>query len=372
MTPAYDILHDPDVAGGGQPRSPLQAGPWTLLLPRVFGFCGGVLNALHMLRREIAARPSPGTIWLLGEIIHNESVNDHFQALGVKTIPETAVEQALDQVAPGDTVIIPAFGLPREVTARLTAAAAAGKLRLIDTTCAYVKRIWTFTEAQALTGATILILGKPDHPETRATLSRSLAGANTAIQLGDLDAVRQAALDIRADQFPQASASLRIHNPAAFSRSHLALVVQTTLLYEETQQAETLLREAAEIAGAAFASAATVCRATEERQHAALELCRHPCDIILVIGGFSSSNTTQLYRLASQYAPCYFVRTADAFDLHRIAHYLPGEHRTTVSVNWLPMRPAVIGLLSGASCPPGDVGGVIRKLQALAVQVPNR
>jgi 4-hydroxy-3-methylbut-2-enyl diphosphate reductase len=366
MKSASDILHDPDIAGLGRSGRSIQAGPWTLVLPRVFGFCGGVLNALHMLRREIAAQPPPGTVWLLGEIIHNESVNDHFRGLGVKTLSEAAGDVILEPIAPGDTVVIPAFGLPREPTMRLAAAAAAGKLRLIDTTCAYVKRIWTFAEAQARAGATVLILGKPDHPETRATLSRSLGGENAAVLLADADAVQQVAVAIRAGRLPQAGRGVRVHHAEAFSWRQMALVVQTTLLYEETQQAEALLREAAEGVGALFHSAATICRATEERQHAALELCHHPCDLILVIGGFSSSNTTQLYRLASSYAPTYFVRTAAAFDRHQIEHFLPADHRTTVTRNWLPEANAVIGLLSGASCPPGDVGGVIRKLKALA------
>ena len=146
----------------------------------------------------------------------------------------------------------------------------------------------------------------------------------------------------------------------------LAFAAQTTLLYSETVEAERLLREATESAGARFASAATVCSATQERQKAALNLCAEGCDLFLVVGGFASSNTGQLFRLAAQHAPAYFIRTAADFDATWITHYDPATKMVTTTENWLPRTAATIGLLSGASCPASDIGGVLHKLRALA------
>ena len=156
-----------------------------------------------------------------------------------------------------------------------------------------------------------------------------------------------------------------IHNPERLNLNALAFAAQTTLLYSETIEAEQLLRETAAAVGARFASAATVCLATQERQKAALDLCREGCDLFLVVGGFASSNTGQLYRLAAQHAPAYFIRTAADFDRARITHYDPTTKSTRTTDGWLLPGSATIGLLSGASCPAGDIGGVLRKLREL-------
>jgi 4-hydroxy-3-methylbut-2-enyl diphosphate reductase len=232
-----------------------------------------------------------------------------------------------------------------------------------------LKRIWEFVGREAATGTTVAIMGKPDHPENRATLSRALTEGNAVVQLADLAAVARFAgfiqLATRNSQL-ETALGITIHNQDRLNLKSLAFAAQTTLLYSETAEAERLLRAAAESAGARFASAATVCLATQERQKAALDLCAEGCDLFLVVGGFASSNTAQLYRLASQHAPAYFIRTAADFDAARITHFDPAAKEVKVTEGWLPAAGAAIGLLSGASCPAGDIGGVIRKLRMLA------
>ena len=412
-----NILTDPDVELAKREGGRLVLGRWTVRLPRSFGFCGGVLNALHLLQRTLEQQqvegfngsavqqladgsalpltthdsplpPHPSRVLLLGDIIHYDTVNEQFRRHGVVILPDAEMPHALERIRDGDTVVIPAFGLERGFTAKLQALHDAGRIRLLDTTCRYVKRIWEFVGREAATGATVVIMGKPEHPENRATLSRALTPGNAVLQLANLEAVagfativappatasRLASLETPSwiEEFENRKSKienipgLTIHNRERLNLNALAFAAQTTLLYSETVEAEQLLRETAAAVGAQFASAATVCLATQERQKAALDLCREGCDLFLVVGGFASSNTGQLYRLAAQHAPAYFIRTAADFDRARITHYDPITKSTRTTDGWLPPGSATIGLLSGASCPGGDIGGVLRKLRGLA------
>ena len=364
------ILNDPDVELIQRTGGTLQMGPWLIRLPRSFGFCGGVLGALNQLQRTLASRPG-GRILLLGDIIHNDTVNNRLRADGVIILPETAIANALAQIHDGDTVVIPAFGVPRDLAVSLTALQKAGRIQVADTTCRYVRRIWEFVEAEAGSGATVFILGKPEHPENRATLSRALTAGNAVVQLATLEIanvladVLEASDDHLAKRL-QAIPKLIVHNPDWLNLKNMAFAAQTTLLHSEVAAADARLRQTSTVLGARFASAATVCNATKERQQAALELCEAGCDLFIVIGGFASSNTTQLQRLAARHAPTYFIRSADDFNATRISHYDPATKTIVNTDNWLPRESATIGILAGASCPVSDIGGVIRKLREIA------
>jgi 4-hydroxy-3-methylbut-2-enyl diphosphate reductase len=365
------ILNDPEIELAQSSGGALRFGAWTIRLPRRFGFCGGVLNALNQLQRTLSNRSGTGRILLLGDIIHNDTVNDCLRADGIIIIQETAIADAMTQIRAGDTVVIPAFGVPRELATRLQELETAGSIRLTDTTCRYVRRIWEFVERKAAEGNTILILGKPEHPENRATLSRALTAGNAVIQLATLETAMAfaASLEIpdgnilaRLTAIPR----LTIHHPANLDPAKLAFAAQTTLLHSEVATAEARLRQAATALGASFDSSAAVCNATQERQQAAWELCQDGCDLFIVIGGFASSNTTQLQRLASQHAPTYFIHSPADFTATQISHYDPSRQTILVTDHWLPAGAATIGLLAGASCPAGDIGGVIRKLREMA------
>jgi 4-hydroxy-3-methylbut-2-enyl diphosphate reductase len=358
-------IEDADVdalaaAGGQRTRGRL-----TVRLPAVHGFCGGVRNALATLATVLERAGPDDTVWLLGEIIHNETVNRFFADRGAVLLAEDSLISVFARARPGDHVVVPAFGLPLALMRELEQARDRGAFHLVDTTCGYVQRIWRFVEAQAAAGATVLIQGRPDHPEVRATLSRALTGATAVVQFADPAGARLAASCLAARSWQGYPAQL-LHAPEHTRWQRWALVAQTTLLWDEVRAAEEELRAAATRTGAAFASAATVCHATRERQLAARALCAAGCDLILVVGGFSSSNTTQLYRLAAAHARTYFVRHADALGPTCISHWLPDEARETATPDWLPPGPLCVGILAGASCPPGDVGGVLRRLCELA------
>ena len=333
-----------------------------IVLPRVYGFCGGVRNALRKLQSTLD-RTGDRTVWLLGEIIHNDTVNARLRQRGVRILPEDELERIFTCREPGDTIVIPAFGIPRGIQNRLRAECAEA-CTLVDTTCGCVQRIWAFVEDMAAAGRTIVIHGKPHHPETLATLSRAQGPHNCVLLVPD-----KAAAERLADALRRGTPE---HYPAAWIKGacrtpspHLALVNQTTMLCSETVQIENLLQAAVAESGGDLLLSNSICRATEQRQRAAEKLCRAGCDTIVVVGGFTSSNTNSLYRLASRYAPAYFVRDADDLQATRIQHYVPEKDRVERTRDWLPTPPCTVGVLAGASCPPSVIGAVVLRLGTL-------
>ncbi len=337
-------------------------GPIRLRLPRIFGFCGGVRNALRMLQNAIDANSGRHRIWLLGEIIHNDTVNQFFRDQGVSILPEDRVERILDLAAPGDLLVVPAFGLPIDLDRRVRGRFG-DRCRFLDTTCGYVRRVWAFVDRAAAAGRTIVIHGKPDHPETRATVSRALGERNSVVVVPDLAHANRLGALLGGNAPRTAYPAELVRRPDCFEPRHLALASQTTMLCSETDTITARLRAAVARNGGDLLPANTVCRATEHRQQAARELCSSGCDLCLVVGGLSSSNTNQLHRLARSYCPAYFIRDGAAIEPETIRHYRPDLDREVTDTDWLPASAREIGLLSGASCPPKDVGGVIRKLR---------
>lgn len=365
-----DIWHDATVEAARTAGGVVPVGPWTLRLPRVFGFCGGVMNAVRSLAGALNDVPAShggtpaGQVWLLGEIIHNETVNAWFRAAGVRLIPEPEIGGVLERVRQGDRVVIPAFGIPLPLEERLRAAAPVLGFSLIDTSCHDVRRIWDFAARHAAAGATVIVHGKPDHPETRATLSRALTPANAVIELPGAEQAAALAAAVASGD-PSCLPVECLRQVERLDWSNLALVHQTTLLREEVEQVEAALAAASLRRGGRLIRDAGICRATQDRQDAALELCRAGCACLLVVGSFASSNTARLHRLAARFAPAYFISDATALSPQRIRHFDLETKRERDTRAWLPASGA-IGILAGASCPPSDIGGILRRFQELA------
>ena len=358
-----DIFSDADVNAMPPAGGLLRVGRWNVHLPRVMGFCGGVLHALQMLQKTLECR-NAHRIWLLGEIIHNDTVNEYFRSQGVRILPEAEINAIFELARPTDVIVIPAFGIPRDLDCQLREFCRNEAL-IVDTTCRYVKRIWDFVEKMAAERRTILVHGKPNHPETRATLSRALTIENAVVLIPDLDTARIVAAAIQSGSLTTLPECLT-RNCAKLTSANMAIVNQTTMLYQETCEIEKLIMEAVNEVNGVLGKASTICRATQDRQDAALELCSHGCDVIIVVGGFSSSNTNQLYRLAAKRCPTYFIRNALALKADRIRHYRPESANEVITHEWLSEGIRNIGLLAGASCPPSDIGAVIRKLEEIA------
>lgn len=357
-----DFFHDPDVDAARRNDGRLKAGPWILRLPRLLGFCGGVIHAVRTVQEVIEDNPGRH-VWMLGEIIHNDTVNNSFRHNGVTILDEDEVTTALPKIQPGDIVVIPAFGVEEDLDRQLRKLNK--EMAIVDTTCPKVKHIWDLLEQHAGEKRTIVIHGKPAHPETRATLSRVLHPDNAAILVPDISHSEQLAHAILRNDLTAYPSNL-VKHPARIRLDHLALVNQTTMLFNETKKIELILRGAVKERGGTLLSSETVCRATQLRQDAAREVCDDACDLILVIGGYSSSNTTQLYRVASVTAPTYFINNSGCLEKDRISHYVPADQKAVTSHEWLPPPGAKIGLLAGASCPASDIGDVIRRLRELS------
>jgi len=360
--PHPDFFSDPDVdaarAAGG-----MRVGRTRVRLPAVFGFCGGVRSALRRVC-DLLGRIEPGrTVWLLGELIHNDTVNARLRGRNVRILPEDRVENICGLARPGDVLVIPAFGLP-ESSERRIRSCLDRKCLFLDVTCGYVRRVWNFVRAAAAEGRTVVIHGKPGHAETRATVSRALTPFNAVVLAPDVEAGRRLAECIRrrdASGYPR-EWLLQLEN-LRFDK--VALANQTTMLCSETDLIGRMLADAVHAVGGDLVNPRTVCRATEERQKAAYEACARGCDLFLVIGGKTSSNTAQLYRLARRFCPGYFITEPGAFDRDSIRHFLPDEQREVVTHDWLHPDVRDIVVLAGASCPESDVGAVLRRLRTI-------
>ena len=345
-----------------------------LLLPSVCGFCGGVRRALAMLDEAITRHPrGPGRLFLLGQIIHNPWVNDYFRRRGVVILsPDELVEPA-DAIGPSDWAVITAFGVPVTVERRLRRIGC----RIIDTSCGNVRRLWDWAEHAVGRGFGVLIYGRADHDETVVTTSRLADVGGKYLVVGSLDETRRfcdmvagaGAPGHLGDAFGEHATNAESVEPLG----RLAQVSQTTMLYDETKRVRELIRGAFEKRfGAAEAEARlmfepTVCRATQQRQNAAVELCRANLDLAVVVGGFGSSNTRHLYELAGARVPAWFIEDADAIRSAEELHTIDIQaDRPVVVRDWLPKRrPLRIGVLAGASSPEIVVGQVLQGLAAL-------
>lgn len=358
-----NFFRDPDVEQGQKNQGRLQVGGWTLRVPRLLGFCGGVVHAVKAVQETIKKNPHK-RIWILGEIIHNDTVNDYFRRCGVILLDEDKVAGALHFFDKGDIVIIPAFGLERELDTQVRELAP--KVRVVDTTCPKVKHIWDRLDELAPEKRTIVIYGKPSHPETRATLSRALRHDNAAILVPDIAHAEELAQSVRKGTLGTSYPRHLVRHADRVTLDKLALVNQTTMLYNETKKVEITLREAEFERGGSLVNSETVCRATQHRQDAAREVCSDDCELILVVGGYSSSNTTQLYRVACTAATTFFIRNEACLGADVIKHYVPADKKVVESRNWRPPSGSTIGVLAGASCPASDIGNVMRRLRSLA------
>ena len=340
---------------------------FNIILPKEFGFCGGVVSALKKLE-DVVSRNNGEKIFLLGEIIHNPVVNDYFRKLGVVIIHHNSLDTVFELASSEDTIVIPAFGIPISLELKITS----HFKNIVDTTCWNVKSVWKFVEDEALNGSTILLYGKYSHPEVEATLSR--AGKSSVIVLPSVDSVKNFLKIIKdfsnkTDLESQMSVS-NIHflNFQNFNISRIALANQTTMLYDETLEIEDLLSSAFENSGTKFISCRTICKATYNRQKAALEVCRQNPDLIFVVGGYDSSNTIHLYRLASKHAKTYYIKDDTVLSHDSILHFVEEENKLcTTSTCEVFHNVKKIAIFAGASCPHTVIEDVIKKINTLEV-----
>jgi 4-hydroxy-3-methylbut-2-enyl diphosphate reductase len=349
-----------------------RTGRLTIYLAREFGFCYGVDRAVdyaYQTRERFPDRP----VYLTGEIIHNPHVNDKLLAMGIGFLRDDRT--AIERLGPNDVVILPAFG----VTVALLQQLDRRGCTLIDTTCGSVLNVWKNVRRYAEGGYTSIIHGKVWHEETQATASQAVAyGGRYLVVLDERQA--QAVCDyIR--QGGDAAAFMALFAGATSSGfdpdsdlARIGLANQTTMLMSESLAIGDMLRTAMidryGEAGLAerYQAFDTICSATQDRQDAVVALLRErPIDLMVVIGGYNSSNTANLARICAASRPTFHIADPDCLvSADEIRHRSVGSKAEVTSRGWLPATgPVGIGLTSGASTPDNLVGAAVARLEAL-------
>ena len=331
---------------------------FTVLLPKAFGFCTGVNRAVTMLNEVVKGVDGRQHVWLLGAMIHNPAVNEAFVKVGVQV--STGAEEVFDKASPHDIFVIPAFGLPLEQD-RCLREFVAEDGRIVDATCPFVRRVWTGAEQAGNQGNALVIHGKYGHQETYGIWSRAVSSSPACVLLSTVEEARHFAEDCHS------LAAERLFNAKKLAECDWTLLNQTTMLSTETAEIAEILRTARWHKGD-VTMAGTLCTATRERQAAAQELCTRGCDVIVVLGGTDSSNTTQLYRMAAERIGaehCFFVQSEQDLQMESVRHFLPYEQQWVSSPSKLILKAKCIGVLTGASCPDSELERLLMRLKEL-------
>ncbi|MDH6097655.1 4-hydroxy-3-methylbut-2-enyl diphosphate reductase [Anabaenopsis sp. FSS-46] len=350
----------------------LTQGDVTIRLAQAFGFCWGVERAVAMAyetRQHFPTEP----IWITNEIIHNPSVNQRMQEMGIKFIPVEAGQKDFSVVETGDVVILPAFGASVQEMQILHDQGC----KIVDTTCPWVSKVWNTVEKHKKVNYTSIIHGKYKHEETVAT--SSFAGKYLIVlNLQEAQYVADYILNggDRQEFLQKFAKACSAGFDPDRDLERVGIANQTTMLKDETEQIgklfeRTMMHKYGTIElNQHFQSFNTICDATQERQDAMLELVQHNLDLMLVIGGFNSSNTAQLQQIASEKGiPSYHIdcveriQSADAIEHRR----LNGE--LAIDQSWLPDGEIVVGVTSGASTPDKVVEDVISRIFTLKAMV---
>jgi 4-hydroxy-3-methylbut-2-enyl diphosphate reductase len=343
----------------------------TIKLAKQFGFCYGVELAIDLAYAAARVFGRERRLFILGEIIHNPEVNEQIHALGIRNIIEKGEDANVEGLQPEDVVIVPAFGTDVTTLARIKEKGC----QIVDTTCGDVMSVWKRVRQNAADDMTSIIHGKASHEETKATASRAIKDGKghylVVLTLKDTDYVcdyirhggdRQAFLDYFNG----------CHSEGFDPELHLRRVGvanQTTMMRGETEEVQRRImkavqdRDGAEKSQQNYRFFDTICGATQERQDALQQMLNEPMDLLLVVGGYNSSNTSHLAEMGEAKLPTYFIRNASRLESReRIVHYNQHEKREVSTESWLPERPLTIGITAGASCPNNLIEETILRL----------
>lgn len=354
----------------------LDFGKIQIFLARHFGFCYGVENAIEISFRTIEENPDK-KIYLLSEMIHNPQVNDDLKSRGVAFLMDTKGNTIIpfEKLNPDDIVVIPAFGTTIQIEQKLLDAGV--KIEQYNTTCPFVEKVWNRAEAIAKNDYSVIVHGKPQHEETRATFSHSAVNSPTIVVKDMNEAIELAAFilgkkdpkDFYTEFEGQYSDGFNVETDL----ERIGVVNQTTMLASDTQAISEYLKQvmmqkydlSESNIGERFADTRdTLCYATNDNQGAVYTLLDTPADMAIVVGGYNSSNTSHLVELCEAKLPTYFIRSAeDIISSKQINHYKINRKEEVTTLSFFPeKKPIKILLTSGASCPDALVEGVIKKI----------
>ncbi|MEO0413483.1 MAG: 4-hydroxy-3-methylbut-2-enyl diphosphate reductase [Verrucomicrobiota bacterium] len=343
----------------------------SIALAKQFGFCYGVERAIDLAYASRRVFPD-NRIFLIGEIIHNPEVNAQLRSMDIVSLPWKEITEHYDDLGEGDVVIVPAFGAPVDYIEKIESQGAS----IVDTTCGDVMKVWRRVKNYAKAGVTSIIHGKAGHEETRATASRALGpdkDGNYLVVL-TLDDV-----DYLCDYIVQGGDKVKFLErfSGAYSNGfdpemHLTTVGvanQTTMLKSETEEIQKRVADAIKKRDGNdenYQVFDTICGATQERQDALFEMLEEKMDLLLVVGGYNSSNTAHLVEIGEKEVPTFFIRDAGCleslvevvhFDLHQKA-----EVTSSYPDQLLSKSDLRVGITAGASCPNNLIENTILKV----------
>lgn len=360
----------------------ITVGDLTIRLAKEFGFCYGVDRAVEYAYESRTKFPDK-RLFLVGEIIHNPHVNKKLAQMGITLLsPDEDGEFDFSALSKEDVVIIPAFGVRTSDFERLSSVGCV----LVDTTCGSVLNVWKRVQQYARDGYTAIVHGKYRHEETKATASqvnnyengsylvvRDMEEAEVVCRYieenGDSDAVRESFRAAMSDGFDPGRDLVRVgiaNQTTMLSTESLAIAHRFRLAVEKRYGSESLSEH--------FRSFDTICSATQDRQDAVIELIEQPIDVMVVIGGYNSSNTNHLARICAEKKRTFHVRDADCIDIEvgAISHKPVGSEDEVREENWLGDAARSIGITAGASTPNNKIGEAVERiLLTKGLAVPN-
>ncbi len=348
----------------------LRQGNTVIRLAKQFGFCYGVERAIDLAYAARKVFPDQ-RISLLGEIIHNPDVNAQLTSMGIRHLEAHPTDADIAELTNEDIVIVPAFGAE---VATVDAVKARG-CQIVDTTCGDVMSVWKRVRQNATERVTSIIHGKAAHEETRATASRALGRDGTGHYLIVLDVAQTEVVGDYIRQGGDKEAFLThfkgAHSPGFDPDIHLqqiGVANQTTMLRSETEDIQKRIREAIATRDAGstanFRYFDTICGATQERQDALFQLLDESLDLLLVVGGYNSSNTTHLVEIGEKKLLTLFIRNADCIlSGTEIRHFDIHDKTEQTKHDWLPAKELLtVGITAGASCPNNLIEDTIRRV----------
>ncbi len=353
----------------------LEAGRLTFCLAQEFGFCYGVDRAIDYAYETKAKFPDR-RIFLTNEIIHNPRVNAILRDMGIKFLSGPyAEEMTVQDIAAEDVVIIPAFGTTLKDLAEFQNRGCI----LVDTTCGSVMSVWKRVEAYSREGFTSVIHGKYDHEETQATSSRAIQyPAGRYLIVRDKEQAGKVCDYIEGKE--NRSTFMKEFEQAVSpgfdpdqDLERIGCANQTTMLSSESLEIANMLqtsiarRFGAEELPKRFRHFDTICSATQDRQDAVLKLAQEGIDLMIVVGGYNSSNTGHLVEISMQFCPAYHVKDADCIVSRQlIRHKKVFSSEIIETTAWLPEGEIKIGITAGASTPNRVIEEVIQRITQIA------
>jgi len=352
----------------------LSADGLTVKLAKEFGFCYGVERAIDLAyaAKKYFSEVSPHTpIYLLGEIIHNPEVNDQIRNMGIQIISPKPTDEELERLQSGDAVIIPAFGTEVSTRKKIEAKGCS----IVDTTCGDVMSVWKRVRQYSKEHVTSIIHGKAKHEETKATTSQARAYGSghylVVFNLAETDYVCNYILH-GGDKHEFLKKFEGAYSAGFDPDLHLQAVGvanQTTMLRGETEEVQRRFKAVMEKkygperVADHFRFFDTICGATQDRQDALEKMLLQPPNLLIVVGGYNSSNTSHLAEMGEAKLPTYFIKNAAKMESTAlIRHYNQHKKEEVETRDWFPAGPLTVGITAGASCPNNLIEDTIRRL----------